>query len=166
MVCTINGSNRQRDVYFILGVVERAFDKWEAFIFITVANSIKTNMLSAEIYQKSLYITEYPVHPLIRLHRLEIHITLLIPKDVTSVCMYPPSLCCHFKPIISFGFELEIWTGCNAQVLVNQARNWTIWIILIFFAISQYFELIFKGLSIRQGDFYQGKARLLIQTFN
>ena len=52
MVCTINESNRQRDVYFILGVEERAFDKWEAFIFITVENSIKTNMLSAEIYQR------------------------------------------------------------------------------------------------------------------
>ena len=30
-VYTVNGSNRQRDVYFILGVEERAFDKWEAF---------------------------------------------------------------------------------------------------------------------------------------
>jgi len=31
MVYTVNGPNRQRDVYFILGVEERAFDKWEAF---------------------------------------------------------------------------------------------------------------------------------------
>ena len=31
MVYTVNGSNRQRDVYFILGVEERAFDIWEAF---------------------------------------------------------------------------------------------------------------------------------------
>ena len=30
MVYTVNGSNRQRDICFILGVEERAFDEWEA----------------------------------------------------------------------------------------------------------------------------------------
>lgn len=100
MVYTVNGSNRQRDVYFILGVEERAFDKWEAFNFITVANSIKTKYAFGGNI-KRIFIAEYPVYPLTRLRRLEIHITLLIPKDVTSVCMYPPSICCHFKPIIS-----------------------------------------------------------------
>ena len=58
-----------------LGIQEGAFDRQEAFILITARSSTNLMCFRRE-YQKRVKITEYPLHQLIRLGRLEIHIAL------------------------------------------------------------------------------------------
>ena len=46
----------------------------------------------------------------------------------------------HCVVIISlFLLYMWLWTRCNGQILVNQARNWIIWMILLLFTFSYYF---------------------------
>ena len=54
------------------------------------------------------------------------------------------------------------WTTWNTQTLVNQARNWMSWLILLLFANSWYFGVILIGASMRQRAFIkEGRLKQL-----
>ena len=64
-------------VYVILGVQARAFKRGRRFITVTISTKL---MCFRRKYQESLKTAEYPLHQLIHLGRLEIHIRLWNPS--------------------------------------------------------------------------------------
>ena len=89
--------------------------KREAFIFITVTNSIKLiNVLSANISPQ--YVNS-------RVSNLSID----KPRPFTDPCWFLLSS----NSMSEFLLWTCHWTRCNVQTLVNQTRNWMKWMILI-----------------------------------
>ena len=125
---TVNDLINARGVYLILEVQadERRLKQREAFILITTTSTTKLVRFRQK-NQESLKIAEYPLHQSIRLGHLIIHIAFSnsnIDVRISLRVIVLPSLVYPY-------FELDIM-----QTLVNQARNWRNWMILLLFANS------------------------------
>ena len=125
---TVNDLINARGVYLILEVQadERRLKQREEFILITTTSTTKL-VCFRQKNQESLKIAEYLLHQSIRLGHLIIHIAFSnsnIDVRISLRVIVLPSLVYPY-------FELDIM-----QTLVNQARNWRNWMILLLFANS------------------------------
>ena len=92
----------------------------------------------------------FPLHQLIRLGRLEIHIALLKSQPV-NVRILPQGYC------VSILSRLNTMKIKTIKPPVNQEKKWMNWLIFSFFANSYYFGVnSHRGQSFRQEAFIRG----------
>ena len=119
---------------WFLGVKVRAFNRYKAFVLITVTSSKKLSCFrQLQKYQKSLKIAEYPLHQLICLGRLGISIALSNPNVDVRILNQ-----CYCVAIVDLSLLWTAWHWArwNTQSFVNQTWNWMKWTILLLFANS------------------------------
>ena len=76
-------------------------------------------------YQERSTIAEYPLHQLICIRLLEIHIALSSPK--IDVRTFAQGYCVAIASLFRLWLWTGQWTRWNFQSLAHQARNWMNW---------------------------------------
>ena len=82
----VNDPTEDRGVYLRYGAQVDALNRWEAFIFITVANFTKRKCFR-RIKHHRLPIADYPVHPYIQAVQIFLSFSLNLKFDVRILTM-------------------------------------------------------------------------------